>query len=305
MLNFVKHGLIYCPGQPFDWWQSHAMAPAPVFLGDRIRVFLGAWDKYGISRIAAMDLDADDPAKILEIFPNPVLDIGPDGTFDENGVFPGHAAVIDQQVRLYYTGFQLGAKIRYYNFGGLATGSAGDKMLTRISNAPVLDRSDEGLCVRAGQSVLYENGIFRTVYSAGSLWVEDSGKARPCYDVFYQESPDGIRYEKAGRKIISSDLKVEHGLGRPQLFKLDNAYYVIYTRRVYNMKYFFGVASSPDLKTWTRIDDDIRGMDFSAAGWDSEMIYFPAILATGKKIFLFYSGNDFGKTGFGFAELII
>lgn len=301
MIKFEKLGLIYCPSRPFSWWESHAMAPAPIRLDDCIRVYCGAWDAGGISRIAAIDLDPADPLKILNIHPSPVLDKGLPGTFDENGVFPAHVQRVENSIMLYYTGFQIGQLVRYYNFGGLALGTPDQAGLKRVSEAPVLDRADEGLCVRAGQSVIYENGIFRSVYSAGTDWVMDCGKLRPCYDVFYQESENGISFSNSGTKVLAADRTVEHGLGRPQIFRHKNIYYIIFTRRLYSMKYFFGMARSSDLITWERIDNQIKGIDFSIGGWDSGMIYFPAILACDGRIYLFYSGNGFGKSGFGVA----
>ena len=68
------------------------------------------------------------------------------------------------------------------------------------------------------------------------------------------------------------------------------------------MKYRIGYAVSDNLKNWERKDDlDIK---HSKSGWDSEMVYFPSILKARGKFFLFYSGNNFGQTGFGVAELI-
>ena len=54
---------------------------------------------------------------------------------------------------MYYTGFQLGHKIRHYNFGGLAISKDGGDTFKRYSQAPIMDRADEGLFVRAGQSI--------------------------------------------------------------------------------------------------------------------------------------------------------
>jgi predicted GH43/DUF377 family glycosyl hydrolase len=304
-MKITKKGLIYSPDRNnLSWWKSHTMAPTAILLNEKtIRVYVGAWDEEGISRIAYIDLDSSNPSKILEISQNPVLEIGEDGMFDENGVFPAHAYIGNGNISLYYTGFQKGHKIRHYNFGGLATGNSNSNNLTRYSKSPVLDRKEEGLLVRAGQSILIEDGIYRTVYSAGSFWTEAGGKTRPTYDVYYQESEDGVSYKDAGTKILSADHSVEHGLGRPQIIKLKGNYYSFYTRRALSMKYFIGAARSKDLVKWERIDDEIVGLEHSLSGWDSEMIYFPSVLEVGDKIYLFYCGNNFGETGFGFAEI--
>lgn len=304
-MKIKKRGLIYSPKKNnISWWNSHTMAPTAILLNSKtIRVYVGAWDDKGISRIAHIDLDSSNPSKVLKISQSPVLEIGEDGMFDENGVFPAHAYLHKNNVYLYYTGFQKGIKIRHYNFGGLAVGNLNSNSLNRISRAPVLDRKEEGLLVRAGQSILIEDGIYRTVYSAGSFWKKVGGKTRPTYDIFYQESKDGVTYKDLGTKIISADHSVEHGLGRPQIVKLKGKYYCFYTRRLLSMKYFLGCARSADLQKWERIDGEIKGLKHSKSDWDSEMIYFPSVLTIKDKIYLFYCGNNFGGTGFGFAEI--
>ena len=68
--------------------ESHTMAPNALLINEEtIRVFLGCWDRKQISRIGYIDVDATNPLKIIKISNKAVLDIGEDGTFDENGVF--------------------------------------------------------------------------------------------------------------------------------------------------------------------------------------------------------------------------
>lgn len=302
--KWEKLGCILKPDNQYDWWVSHVMAPTVIQISESIiRVYFGAWDAKKISRITYLDVCADDPTKIINIAEKPVLDIGNPGTFDENGVFPGHITKIEGKIYLYYTGFQLGQKIRHYNFGGLAVSEDG-MHFERVSQAPILDRADEGLYVRAGQSILYENEKFHTCYSAGSQWVTVGDQSRPCYDVFYQSSSTMTDFSKEGKCIVQHNPLVEHGLGRPQLIKIKQEYIVLYTRRMLNMQYYLGYAVSSDLKNWTRRDDI-----FIPAGkegeFDSEMIYFPSLLQTHTgRTYLFYSGNGFGGEGLGVAELV-
>ncbi len=302
-MRWKKRGRIFEPPVRQTWWASHAMAPSAVLLpSGLVRVFIGCWDASGISRIGFVDVERQDPSRVVAVSSSPVLDIGRDGAFDDNGVFPAHATVDGDRVLLYYTGFQLGHKIRYTNFGGLAVSTDGGDTFSRVSEAPILDRADEGLSVRAGQSVLHEDGVYRTVYSAGSGWVDVGGKQRPTYDVYYQDSPDGITYARKGRCLVGCDPEVEHGLGRPQIIRNGDRYLVFYTRRMTSMRYHLGCAWSRDCRDWTRIDDQV-GIAHSESGWDSEMVYFPSVLSSPDRTYLFYNGNDFGRTGFGFAEL--
>lgn len=305
MQKFIKKGFIYSWDTPNLWWKTHTMAPSAIYWNTKIRVFVGAWDDSPISRITYIDLDPLDPTKVLFVKEDaPILDIGKEGMFDDNGVFPAHASVIDNKIYLYYTGFQKGDKIPHYNFGGLAVSEDGETF-TRVSEAPVLDRKDEGLLVRAGQSVFVENCVFRTVYSCGNGFVFVGGKERPTYDVCYQESFDGLEYKSIGRKIVEANHCVEHGLGRPQIIKINEDYFVFYTRRMLDMNYFLGCARSKDCINWDKDEDIFDQVTHSIDGFDSEMIYFPSILYVPPldKYLLFYCGNGFGKTGFGYMVL--
>ena len=66
--------------------------------------------------------------------------------------------------------------------------------------------------------------------------------------------------------------------------------------------YRLGYAYSNDLINWTRKDVSV-GIDVSSEGWDSEMLCYPHIVKTNGKYIMFYNGNGFGKSGFGYAEL--
>ena len=70
------------------------------------------------------------------------------------------------------------------------------------------------------------------------------------------------------------------------------------TRRSYRI----GYAYSDDLIKWER-DDSMVGIDVSKRGWDSDMIAFPHVISLDGKIYMFYTGNQFGKYGFGVANL--
>lgn len=306
-MHWVKKGFIYKAEKELNWWTSHTMAPA-AFLLDKntIRVYIGCWDKNKISRIGYIDLDVDSPNIIKNKSNKPVLDIGEDGCFDDNGVFPAHVYKYNDTVYLYYTGFQKLEKIPFLNFSGLAISNDNGNSFTRVSKVPVMDRADEGLFTRGGTSVFFEDSVFKTAYSTGSNWVEIAGKKRPTYEIYYQESNDGISFSKAGKLIIEYDRSLEHGLGRPQITKIYDLYYIFYTKRTINFdKYSMGVAKSKDLKTWVREDNWLESIKHGQPGeFDSNMVYFPCFLDTGNKKFLFYVGNGYGEEGLGYAELI-
>jgi predicted GH43/DUF377 family glycosyl hydrolase len=302
-MKWIKKGIVFKPDGK-DWWaKTHAMSPVAIVLNsDTIRVFAGFFDQNGISRIGYVDVEGDAPLHIINKSSNPVIDLGAPGTFDDNGVFPAHVCRINDDIYLYYTGFQLSDKVRYFMFGGLAISKDNGHTFQRASQVPITDRSDEGLYFRGGPCALYENGIFRMWYSSGSQWEVIGGKERPTYDIYYLESPDGIECKSRGIQCIRYNRETEHGLGRPQVIKVNNKYLMFYTRRMKDMRYGSGYSESTDGINWTRKDDQI-GIEHSDDGWDSEMVYFPNVVKFKSKYYLFYNGNNFGEEGFGVAEL--
>ena len=303
--NWEKIGFIYKPKNESDLWLSHSMAPAPIIINNStIRIFMGGWDSNQVSRIYFIDVDSDNPRNVKKIAQLPILEVGEDGCFDDNGVFPAHVYRHGEYIYLYYTGFQKLKKIAFSNFGGLAISRDNGDTFERVSKAPVMDRQDEGLYTRAGTSILVKNRVFHTCYSVGNSWMFVKGKERPVYSVNYIVSKDGKSFGNLGKEIISIDPNVEHGLGRPQICEFKDFILVFYTRRFINHKYGMGVALSSDFKNWERIDHWLDPISHGPHGdFDSDMVYFPAFIDTGKNQFLFYNGNGYGKDGFGFAQL--
>lgn len=305
--RWIKAGFIAKPQNVAPWWQTHAMAPTPIWDGaDRVRIFVGGWDSAGISRIGRIDVSAADPSRVLSMTREPLVDLGRHGTFDDNGVFPGHVTrLTDGRVFLYYTGFQKSvyADVDHFNFSGLAISEDGGETFRKVSEVPVMDRADEGLHIRAGLSVREYTAGFASVYSAGTGFIHLGGKLRPIYEVFFQISPDGLSFGRSGRKIVAIDPAVEHGLGRPQIVRIDDTWYTFYTRRTLDMKYRIGCAWSKDLETWQRIDDWVDLGHGASGEFDSDMFYFPSVVQAGSSVYLVYCGNGYGRDGIGYAVL--
>ncbi|MBW3593603.1 MAG: hypothetical protein KY396_07900, partial [Actinobacteria bacterium] len=59
---------------------------------------------------------------------------------------------------------------------------------------------------------------------------------------------------------------------------------------------------SPDGVRWPRKDEE-GGLAPAASGWDSVMTTYPWVHRHTDRTYLFYNGNGFGETGFGWAEL--
>ncbi len=300
-MQWEKLGLVYEASGDRPWAQSHAFLPTPVVRDERtIRVYAAFLDRDKVGRVGYVEVDARDPRKVLTVSQRPVLDVGEPGTFDDNGVNPVCLVPHQGRLFLYYVGWQLGVRVRYYLFVGLAVSEDGGETFRRVSRTPVLDRSDGERFVRTAAHVRVENGTWKMWYIGGSDWVEANGKSVPSYTLRYLESADGRTWGPSGRACLHFASPDEYGFGRPFVVRDGGRYRMWYSIRTFSKGYRLGYAESPDGLRWRRMDDRV-GIDVSAAGWDSEMICFGALADVPGRTYLFYNGNNYGQTGFGVA----
>jgi predicted GH43/DUF377 family glycosyl hydrolase len=300
-MKWRKCGQVYAANGERPWAQSHAYIPTPVRMDEKtIRVYAAFLDREKVGRVGFVDVDAAQPTRILRVSREPVLDIGLPGTFDDNGVSPLSAVCHQGKIYLYYVGWQLGHKVRYFLLTGLAVGDG--ETFTRWSRTPVLERSDEELFVRSGSHVLNEGDHWTMWYVASSTWVDVGGKRTPTYNVRRVTSPDGGTWGRSGQVCIDLDPPDEYGFGRPFVFRRRDGYQMWYSIRTFSKGYRMGYAESPDGVCWERHDDRI-GLEPSPSGWDSEMVCFGAVLPVNGQTYMFYNGNNYGETGFGVAVL--
>ena len=304
-MKWKKKSLIYSPPLDGSWRDNSALTPTAFLLNDNIiRNYVSFRDLKGTGRIGYVDVNANNPSEVLKISESPVLDIGQDGMFDDNGVILGDVIRIENNIHMYYVGFQLVNKSKFLAYSGLAISEDNGETFHRYKQTPILDRENEGLYIRAIHSVIYEDKKFKIWYATGNGWENINGVDYPQYDINYIESTDGIHFKENGIKCIENDkVNNEYRIGRPRVYKKDNLYIMNFTYGTTDGKYIAGQATSIDGIDWQRNDNEL-GIELSKKGWDSIHLSYPSIINTKEKTFMFYNGNNMGKDGFGYAELI-
>jgi len=301
-MKWIKKGLICFPVGSSSWAQHSALQPTPYHTAQgTIRVFAGFRDNAGVSRVGYIDLDGNDPARVLGVSEQPALDIGVPGAFDENGVVPCAVSERDGKLYLFYAGYQLGRVVKFFVFSGLTISENGGESFQRYSQVPVCDRTDHDLFFRVIHTIMFDEGKWKAWYGAGSEFDTEGGRQYPRYNIRYAESPDGIH--------LSSDFRVcvdmsggEYRVGRPYVIKHAEIYRMFYSAGTKTEGYRLAYAESPDGLNWNRKDSEV-GIAGSASGWDSQMQGYPAIMTYKDQTYLFYNGNDYGREGFGYAIL--
>lgn len=302
-MKWEKKGLVYVPDGSLDWAVHYAFPPTPIRLSrDVLRIYVAFCDAHTVGRIGYVDVDPLDPSRLLKVSQRPVLDIGSPGAFDENGVVPTSIVAHDGKLYLYYVGFQLGQKIRYYQFQGLAISEDGGETFARARRVPIIDRSDAETANRTSAFVMRDEGLFKMWYSGGSEWEVARGKSLPVYNLRYLESQDGVTWGSEGHVCVDFASIDEHAIGRPWVLRDARGYRLFYSVRSHSKGYRLGYAESTDGVAWTRKDDQV-GLDVSAEGWDSEMAQYSGVITVEGRTYMFYNGNNCGQTGFGYAVL--
>ena len=302
-MRWRKEGLIYCPDGSQPWAQAHAMIPTPIMLDrERIRVYFSSTDGGMVGRVGYVELDAKDPRRILKTAQDPVLGIGEPGMFDDNGVNITSIVRNGDALWLYYFGYQLGTKVRYFLFGGAAVSNDGGESFERVQRVPVIDRTQNEPLLRSAPFVLKEGNRWRMWHVGGDRYIEIDGTTRPTYDLRYLTSDNGIDWGRDSKAAVSLQGTDEYGLGRPYVLRCAEGYRMWYSIRTHSLGYRLGYAVSSDGVAWTR-RDDVEGMEPSGDGWDSDMVCYAAEFETDYGCYLFYNGNEYGRTGFGFARL--
>jgi hypothetical protein len=303
-MNIVKQGFIFSADERATWKHSHAMIPTPVALNnDVIRIYVTFCDQYGVGRPGYVDVSMQDPSQVLGCSEAPLFETGRPGTFDDNGVLICSVVCGPNGAQyLYYVGFELFQKVRYKLFTGLAIQDRGDSQFYKFSESPILDRSNDELYFRCGPFCIYEQNRFKLWYVAGSDWISSNGIEKPTYVIKYLESVDGKHWDESGLTCINIERDGEYGFGRPYVIKRNETYHMFYSIRNELTGYRLGYAQSDCGLKWCRCDHKIQ-LELSSSGWDSSMLCYASVFQAGDKTYLFYNGNDFGRTGFGYAEL--
>lgn len=303
MKKWIKKGLIYNVDESINWAANSVLTPEPFLLNEEtIRVYGSFRDEQGRGRIGYVDVAASNPQKVLKVSEKPVLDLGEDGMFDDNGLLLGSVLRADDKVYMYYVGFQIPKKAKFIACAGLAISEDGGDTFKRVKKTPIGYRVDNAPFGRCIHSVIYDKGLFRIWYAVIYGWEYLGGKPYPRYNIRYVESKDGIHFDEEGVLCLECG-ENEYRIGRPKvIIRGENDYEMRYTFDTRDKEYLSGIAYSRDGIHWNRKDEE-SGLVKSESGWDSEMACYPVEIETKYGTYLFYDGNGMGATGFGYAEL--
>ena len=287
MFKWEKKGLIFSPNGHSEWMYSHAQCPFTYDFGDFIRVYFSTREAYkdGMSRAYGgwVDLEKDNLNSIVKV---------------------------GNEYYLYFCGWTRAVSTPYSWEIGLAKGTDAETF-EKVGKGPVIGPTmDEPYLHACPQVYRVKDDEWHMFYLSGQRWLQGEEKMESQYLLVHATSKDGIHWNRDPRPIIEPKVEYESQTSAA-IIKIDNRYHMFFCyrygldfRHTLGKGYAMGYAYSDDLYNWTR-DDSMVGIELSKDGWDSKMIAYPHVSKIGDKYYMFYCGNDFGKEGFGYAELKI
>lgn len=313
ILKWKKLGRIFTAEGYSDWMSSHTQNPVAVPLSDRCRIFFntrpapinGFYQSYP----AYVDVELDDPLKVIDVAEQPVLLPGEVGCFDHHGCMCGSVVRYDDVLWMYYVGWSRGVDVPYRWAIGLAISDDEGRSFRRYSQGPLLTADTvEPLYLHNAPHVVRLSGDdWRMWYSAGTKWLVNGEKKESVYVIKEACSVDGINWQRSGKSVVPAIVKRECQTSAT-LFSPDGRYHMLFSyRHATDFRnaargYRLGYAISDDSGQWQRADEK-NLLTGTTQDWDCEMTCYPYVARLNEKPVLFYCGNGFGRGGLGCAVL--
>lgn len=313
--SWKRHGLIF-PIEEISrpvWMHSHAQAPWSRKIGQDMRFFFSTRppvDVEGqyVSRLAFADYRLSDSFELIRVADEPLISLGNRGAFDEFGTYPLSTIDVGNETWGYYGGWTRARSVPFNVQIGLAVSDDGGETFHRRGRGgPILGPSPFEPFVISGPKIKKFGDLFYLFYIAGKKWISHDERQEPVYNIRVATSHDGLTWHKVNEDIISSEGRRE-AQASPDVFELNGRYHMVFCHRpevdfrVPGNSYQLGYAWSLDLLTWHR-DDALLNFPVSSDGFDSEMQAYPHYFEWHNRQFIAYLGNEFGRFGFGVAEV--
>jgi predicted GH43/DUF377 family glycosyl hydrolase len=314
-MKWNKKGKIFDPKDHklFKDCKEFAQSPQALVFDEFVRVYFSTrqldGDKF-LSQIAYVDFTKDFK-KILNVSKHEVIPLGEMGCYDEHGIFPLNIVRFYNKVYGFIGGWNRRVSVVIDGAIGLAISDDNGESFKRIGHGPIMAPTVSEPFLVADPFVKIINSTFHMWYIFGSKWVfsEKDGKYERIYKIAYSTSSDGVNWTRDSKYIIADVLIEDECQALPTVIEINGVFHMYFCyrntidfRSDASRGYKLGYAYSTNMINWVR-DDSKAGICLSEEGWDSEMMCYPHLFEINNKFYLLYNGNDFGKMGFGVAEL--
>lgn len=304
--SWVDHGRIFDPAADLPEGWTHASYPTPVYFGaGRIRVFFTARDANQHGHLFRVDYRLENGSLHRESpVSGPLLRPGARGEFDHSGVSATCFVEREDGILCYYLGWSNRSDTPFQNYIGLARSKDWDASFVRVGRVPVVDRSEiDPLTVGYPEVYQTDDGTWQMLYGSHHRWGDDW--LEMLHVIHRASSEDGYRW--SANPGIAIDVAGpgdpdEFAVSKPTVLHAGGRWHLWYARRY--AQYVLGYAVSEDGMQWKRKDDLIRLRPDPASDFACDAITYPSVIDADGQILMFYNGNRYGLSGFGYAELV-
>lgn len=315
-MKWIKIGKIFDPTEHTlsNGCYEFAQSPQALVFEDFVRIYFSTRKKDPLngkflSHISFVDMDKSF-TEVLNISTGTVIELGKLGCFDEHGIFPMNVLRHEGKIIAYTCGWNRKMSVSVDTGIGFAVSSDNGLTFKKNGDGPILTSSLKEPFLVGDPFVKIFNNFFHMWYIYGVEWKEYPGETEPqrIYKIGHAISQDGISWCREGRQIIS-DKFADESQALPTVINYNDKFHMYFCyrqssdfRRNKNRGYRIGYAVSDDLLNWHR-DDSKVGIDVTEGVWDSDMLCYPHVFWCDDKIYMLYNGNEFGRYGFGLAQL--
>jgi predicted GH43/DUF377 family glycosyl hydrolase len=268
------------PAAPGTWRESQTANPDLLLLGDTWHLYFrgqqGGHDRIGLATAPRDRFDG----VTWDIRPEPVIDVGGPGSWDEQHVLDPAAVLHDGRLYLYYSA----VSPRCERAICLAVSEDGIQFRKHPGN-PVL--------VGGAPEVVVRDGVFHLYF-----WQSVPGSRG--FQIHLATSRDGFAFDGSEPPIALpvgppgawDSFTVE----TPRIFSEGGLYYMLYCGSDRNADYPFhaGLATSNDLRCWEKYPGNPVFSRGDEGAWDEGAVWFTTVERIGGRYYLWYEGYGGG-----------
>src|SRR6516164_656649 len=204
LINLRRERCLLSPPAEHRWWRSHAQLPTVLPLNRTCwRIFFAGRDADNRSHILYADLDPSRDLELIRLHSEPLLELGPPGSFDSAGTGPSMALLVRDRIFLYYVGISLRQDVPYQQAIGLAISDNGGATFHRAAAGPVLSVGPFDPYFTSIPHVSHAGGAFRMHYVSAFAWDQCRDQLEVRYHIKHARSSDGIVWMTEERTALA------------------------------------------------------------------------------------------------------
>lgn len=277
---------------------SHLANPTPFYLGGNIvRIFFSSRNLKNKAGITFIDLDIDR----FELLNNKLNILfkaeGYTNTYFRDGISLGNIFSHKMRYFLSFMGWDISSKSPWEGRVGIAEIDPFSPSLLYISDTPIIETFEH-----VDSSLSYP--MVRAINDELHIWYgntlkKDAGNGDMLHTIHLSILKSDNSLEHKGQ-VIDYEIGKSQAFSRPTILEHNGTLNMLYSVRGISTNYRIKRVVSNDGFTWEKADFQLIGTNHLG---EQEMQCYPYLITIADKVFLFYNGNEYGRSGMGIAIL--